>query len=217
MGDEMSGLRAPWVVWALTLAILGSYAFFYFAGARTQEQMLLALALIPERFHATGADRYQNWADAALPIFGHVFVHGGWAHAGLNAFFFFGAARWPAVRLGALRFLVVFFVSAAVGGLLFLAINWNTQAIAVGASSAVCGVFTAYFLSMRPTWRQALAEPAILNQLGVLVLINVVLMGFAAQAGWLPIAWEGHLGGFIGGGLAYAALERRWPSEEMEI
>lgn len=214
MNDEASGLRAPWVVWALTLAMLGSYAYFSLGGAHTQEEMLLALALIPERFHAVGADRYQTWADAALPIVGHAFVHGSWLHAGLNAFFFFGAARWPATRLGALRFLAVFFASAAVGGLLFLAINWNEQAIAVGASSAVCGVFMAYFLSMRPSWRDALAEPAIRNQIGVLVLINVVLMGLAAQAGWLPIAWEGHLGGFIGGGLAYVALERRWPITE---
>jgi membrane associated rhomboid family serine protease len=184
------------------------------AGVQTQEQMGRALALIPERFHATGADRYQTWADATVPIFGHVFLHANWLHAGLNAFFFFGAARWPALRLGAWRFLAVFFASAALGAVFFLAINWNEEGIAVGASSAVCGVFTAYLFSMRPRWRDALAEPAIRNQLVTLIFINVVLMGFAAEAGWLPIAWEAHLGGFVGGGLAYVALERRWPLTE---
>jgi membrane associated rhomboid family serine protease len=43
----------------------------------------------------------------------------------------------------------------------------------------------------------------------MLFLINVVLMGAASEAGLFPIAWEAHLGGFIGGGVAYALLQPR--------
>jgi len=204
-----SGLRAPIVVWALTIALVGSFAAFFFSSPDVQNQILMTLALIPERFHANAPDRYTNWAEAALPVFGHVFTHANWLPLGLNTFFFFGAARIPAQRLGALRFLALFFISAAAGALAFLALNWNAQGFAVGASGAVCGVFSAYYLSLRPTWRQALAEPAIRNQLGMLIFLNVVVMGVVSLFGWLPVAWEAHGGGFIGGGLAYALLDRR--------
>jgi membrane associated rhomboid family serine protease len=207
--DTAGGLRAPVAVWALTIAMLGAFALYYFSSLDVQNQILMTLALIPERFHANAPDRYTNWAEAALPIFGHVFTHANWLHLGLNTFFFFGAARIPAQRLGALRFLALFFLSAACGALAFLALNWDSQGFAVGASGAVCGVFTAYYFSLRPTWREALAEPAIRNQLGMLILLNVVVMGVVSQFGWLPVAWEAHGGGFLGGGLAYILLDPR--------
>jgi membrane associated rhomboid family serine protease len=206
--DTASGLRAPFVVWALTIAMVGSFAAYSVSSRDVQQQILMTLALIPERFHGNAPDRYLNWAEAATPILGHVFTHANWLHVGLNTFFFFGAARTPASRLGALRFLILFFFSAAAGALAFLALNWGTQSLAVGASGAVCGVFTAFYFSLRPTWREALAVPEIRNQLGMLVFLNVVVMGIVAQFGWLPVAWEAHGGGFLGGALAYVLLSR---------
>jgi membrane associated rhomboid family serine protease len=70
-------------------------------------------------------------------------------------------------------------------------------------------VFLAYFLAVTPDWRQSLSVPAVRNQLGVIVFINVGVMALASEAGFFPIAWEGHLGGFIGGALAYIALAPR--------
>jgi membrane associated rhomboid family serine protease len=95
--------------------------------------------------------------------------------------------------------------------LVFLALNWNGNASAVGASGAVCGMFTAYFFALRPTWRDALADPQVRGPLAVLFLINVVGFAVLSETGVFPIAWEGHLGGFIGGGVAYALLQPRPP------
>lgn len=166
------------------------------------------LALIPERFHAQSQFAFDHWYEPAAPLFGHAFLHLAWWHAGLNAFFLLAASRLPALRLGALRFLAVFFASVLGGALAFLALNWNEQAVAIGASGGVCGMFSAHFLALRRTWREALADPRVRNTLGMLVFINVVLMGIAAESGVFPIAWEGHLGGFVGGALAYVALAR---------
>ncbi|MEZ5956359.1 MAG: rhomboid family intramembrane serine protease [Hyphomonadaceae bacterium] len=151
--------------------------------------------------------------EALAAIVGSSYLHLGWWHLGLNAFFLFGASRLTALRVGAWRYLAIYFVAVGAGSLTFLAFNWDGQAIAVGASGGVCGMFTAFFFSMRPTWREALADPQVRGPLGGLFLVNVVLMGLASEFGIFPIAWEGHLGGFIGGGVAYALLEsspRRW-------
>jgi membrane associated rhomboid family serine protease len=166
-----------------------------------------AFALLPERFHAESPYRFQHWYESLGPILGHSFLHLGWWHAALNAFFLFGTSRIPAARLGAVRYLIVYFASVVAGAALFLAFNWNEQASAVGASGGVCGMFTAYFFSLRRSWRDALADPRARGPLGVLFLLNVVLMGIASEAGFFPIAWEAHLGGFLGGGVAYVLLQ----------
>ena len=56
-------------------------------------------------------------------------------------------------------------------------------------------------------------DPQVRGPLGGLFLVNVVLMGAASAAGFFPIAWEAHLGGFIGGGVAYALLQPRPPED----
>ena len=197
------------MVAALTAAIVLTYAAFWFAPEGVQNSIDYAFALIPSRFDPASPDHFNAWWEAIGPVFGHTFLHAAWWHAGLNAFFFYATGRIPALRLGWARFLALYLFSAAIGALLFVALNWGEQTAAIGASDAVCGVFMAYFFSVRPSWRQSLAIPAVRNQIGVIVLVNVVLMGVLTEFGVFPIAWEGHLGGFIGGALAYIALEPR--------
>jgi membrane associated rhomboid family serine protease len=196
----------PIVVWALVAAIVLAFLVYAMAPYDAQLAATYALALVPERFHAGSPFGFTRWYEPLGPILGHAFLHVTWWHAGLNAFFLFVTGRLPALRLGAARFLAIFFVSVLSGAFVFLALNWNGEGFAVGASGGVCGMITAHFLALRASWRDALGDPRIRNALGMLVFINVVLMGVAAETGLFPIAWEGHLGGFVGGGLAYIAL-----------
>jgi membrane associated rhomboid family serine protease len=204
--ETATGLRAPFVVWALVLLMVGAYGAFALAPVSAQNLLDFSFALIPARFHADNPLSFKHWYEGIWPIFGHAFLHAGWWHVGLNAFFFFLTARLPALRLGQVRFLLLFLVSTAGGALAYLALNRNGMEPAVGASGAVCGVFTAYFLALTPHWTQAIAEPRIRNQWLMIFFINVVLMGVAAETGFFPIAWQAHLGGFLSGGLAYIAL-----------
>ncbi len=201
--------RTPIVVVALTAAIVLTYAAFWMAPESVQDRIDYAFALIPSRFDPASRDHFNSWWEPIGPVFGHAFLHAAWWHAGLNAFFLYATGRIPALRLGVWRFLALYFFSAAIGAAAFVGLNWGETGAAIGASDAVCGVFMAYFLSVRPNWRESLAIPAVRNQLGMIVLLNVVLMGALTEFGLLPIAWEGHLGGFVGGALAYIALERR--------
>ncbi len=201
--------RTPLVVLLLVGAIVGAYGLYLLQPGRTQIGLAVEFALIPERFNPDSPLRYSHWYNAVAALFGHSFLHLAWWHAGLNAFFLFLTSRLPALRLGAWRFLAVYFASVVVGGILFVALNWNEEISAVGASGGVCGMFSAYFLSTRPTWRDAVSDPRVRGPFGMLFFINVVLMGVAAETGVFPIAWEGHLGGFIGGALAYIAFAPR--------
>jgi membrane associated rhomboid family serine protease len=210
LAAEAARMPTPFIIWALVGAIVFSYAAFVLSSREQQDAIDHAFALIPERFNPESPQRFVNWIDAAAPLFGHTFLHVAWWHAGLNAFFFFLLGRLPALRLGAWRFLIVFFAGALLGGLAFVALNWNGDVPAIGASGALCGVFSAYFLALRPTWRQAIADPRIRNAFGSLFFLNVVLMGVLSEIGVFPIAWEGHLGGFVGGALAYIALAPRY-------
>jgi membrane associated rhomboid family serine protease len=207
---EAARTPTPFIVWAIVGAIMLAFAAFQLCTPAQQDAIGYAFALIPERFNPASPDHFVNWYEAFGPLFGHAFLHLGWWHAGLNAFFFFLLGRLPALRLGWWRFLIVYFAGAVLGGVAFVALNWNGDMPAVGASGAVCGVFSAYFLSLRPTWRQAIADPQIRNAFGPVFFLNVVVMGVVSTLGWFPIAWEGHLGGFVGGALAYILLAPRY-------
>jgi membrane associated rhomboid family serine protease len=210
LAAENARMPTPFIIWALAGAIVLSYAAFVMASPEQRDAIDYTFALIPERFNPESPQRFGNWIDASAPLFGHAFLHIAWWHAALNAFFFFLLGRLPALRLGAWRFLIVFFAGAVLGGVAFIALNWNSNAAAIGASGAVCGVFSAYFLALRPTWRQSIADPRIRGSFGSIFFLNVVLMGAVSELGWFPIAWEGHLGGFVGGALAYIALAPRY-------
>ncbi|WP_156767835.1 rhomboid family intramembrane serine protease [Candidatus Viadribacter manganicus] len=209
--NDTSRPPTPIAVWLLTGFTVAAYAAFTLAPVGAQNAVDYAFALIPERFHAGSEYRFEHWYETFGPIFGHAFLHTGWMHLAVNAFFLFGASRLPALRLGAVRYLVVYFWAVAVSALTFLALNWNEQSSAVGASGGVCGMITAFFLSLRPTWREALADPRVRGPLAVLFFLNVVVLGVLAEAGIVQISWEGHLGGFIGGGVAYTLLQRPAP------
>lgn len=169
-----------------------------------EQRYLLALQYGVRPFNYE-AGIYQNWFDAAVPLMTHVFLHAGWFHLGMNMLGLLQGGPFVARRLGALRFLLLFFLSAIGGGIAFILISKGSEIPAVGASGAICGVFAAYFLAVRPTPQAAIADPQVRNAMLMFLGINVVLFAFLN----LPIAWEAHLGGFVVGALAYPLLAPR--------
>jgi membrane associated rhomboid family serine protease len=162
-------------------------------------------AIVPARLNPASPDAYVNGADALVPLFGHVFFHYGFLHLLMNGLAYMQSAPFVALRLGDVRFLLLFFISALGGAIAFVLIHPTSQVGAVGASGAICGLFGAYFLAIRPSPQAALQDPQVRNAMLSFLGINVVLMAFLP----LPIAWEAHLGGFIAGALAYIALAPR--------
>ena len=51
--------------------------------------------------------------------------------------------------------------------------------------------------------------PQVRNAAFLFLFINVFLAGLASVSGFLPIAWEAHLGGFVTGALVYLVMAPR--------
>lgn len=172
------------------------------------ESVIMQYGLIPARFDADSSWRFQSPTQAAEVLVGHAFLHAGILHLLMNMLVFVQAGPFVEQRMGSLRFALLYGASILGGAAAYVLINPHSVEPAVGASGAICGVFAAYFLAVRPTPRAALADPRVRNAMLTFVGINVVLVALLP----LPIAWEAHLGGFIAGALVYLALARWAPA-----
>jgi len=206
----------PIVLWLMG-AIAAAYGLYAFAPIEAKAFALYAFSVIPARFAADGPAPYGSPLAALAALMGHMFLHGGILHLGMNLMVMAQGAPFVARRLGDVRFLVLFFGAGLAGALAYIGLNpaeMHQASLAsahkmVGASGAICGVFGAYFLAVRPSPRMALQDPGVRSAIGSFLLFNVVLAGLAEAAGILPIAWQAHLGGFLGGAGLYVALAPR--------
>jgi membrane associated rhomboid family serine protease len=168
-----------------------------------------ALAVVPAAYEGP----FDTWNWPAL--FGHVFLHADWIHLAFNMALFFAISGRVVQRLdagggGGWRFLVLFFFSALMSALTFIAINAGSTTGAIGASGAVCGVFSALLMGARWDWTVSIRDPQILRTGAGFLFANVGLAFLIRQFGVLPIAWEAHLGGFIGGMLIFPLLAPKY-------
>ena len=189
----------PFVVLALAGAIVAVFALTGQWNPGANPSIYYQLGINSTKFYPSNPDHYTNLVEPLAPLFGNVFVHFGVAHILMNMLAYFQAAPFVARRMGQVRFLLLFFISALGSDLGFILLAPTSEGPAAGASGAICGIFGAYFLSVRPTPQAALADPAVRNALLSFVGINIVLFAFLQ----LGIAWQAHLGGFVTGAIVY--------------
>lgn len=133
------------------------------------------------------------------------FLHSGIGHLSGNMLSLFLLGRRLIERLGAWRFLGLYFASGLGGGVGFGLLSQSPHPM-IGASGTLFGLAGAW-ICLEAVERRKL-DIALWPVLGVvlgLVLLNALM--------WLALngvlAWETHLGGFVAGG-AYAAIQARW-------
>jgi membrane associated rhomboid family serine protease len=197
--------RQPAVVLLLGGAIVAAHAWRTFASPEIGEAIAERYAVVPLN--------YEEGISAmnALPLVAHAFVHAGWLHLIFNMVLYLAVSGTVVQRLGegmsgALRFLALFFACAIVSALTFVAFNRGSPVGAVGASGAICGLFSAYLMGARWDWRASLRDKRVLSAGAWFLALNVGLAAAVRQAGVMPIAWEAHLGGFIAGVLLFPFL-----------
>ncbi len=141
------------------------------------------------------------------------FLHGGFTHVFFNMLMLFVFGPSLELRLGNRRFLALYLVSGAVGGLLSWAIPWTRDTHIVGASGATYGVMLG-FARFWPRqqimlWGIVGVEARVL--VGVFTLISL-WSGFGQARD--NVAHFAHLGGFLGGWLFLKWMERNSPAAE---
>ena len=134
----------------------------------------------------------------------HAFLHGGIMHLALNSVILLSLGKFVTARVGAARTLLVLFLSAVGGALLFGLLAF-TDAPMIGASGAVFGLVGLWQADeYRIRKRRGLPLKPVYTAILGLVAANVAF--FVMLSGGL--AWEAHLGGWLTGGLAGLVLLR---------
>ena len=140
----------------------------------------------------------------------HAFLHGGFTHLFMNTAVFLALGAHMCRAVGQVATLLVFVGTAATGALFFGLIADTGKAFVpmVGCSGALFGFLGAM---KRWEWRHVtthrLPTKRFWSTILALTLINVILsLGSIVGGG---VAWEAHLGGFVGGWLAGGLLTPR--------
>ena len=135
------------------------------------------------------------------------FAHGSLMHIAFNMYALWVMGTYLEPMLGRARFVAIYLLSAVGGSVMYLLLAsptsiadalagnygmWRTPA--VGASGAVFGLFGAFLVLQRRLGRSAAGMYVII---GINAVIGFVLPG---------IAWQAHLGGFLTGAAAAAAI-----------
>ncbi len=141
-----------------------------------------------------------------------MFLHGDFFHLFFNMFslFIFGSLIAPLI--GAVRFLVLYFVSGIAGNLLGLWLSWNAgDAALLGASGAVMGVIMASAMIMPDVKMLLLFIPfPIKLRTLALVFIGIELFNQVSVGAFSNVAYLVHIGGFLGGYLMMRFAYRRF-------
>lgn len=186
--------NAPWPALVLVAAILGGYALQTLA---PQDALFARYGFSPAGFAA--GERVQ--------LITALFLHGGWAHALMNAA---GALAFgsPVARLFGLRIsgVVAFFAFYLLCGMIsswsYALIHHGEAVLLVGASGAVSGLMGAVsrLVAGRGRLGPFLSAPVI-GMAGAWVIINllVAVVGITPGMGEAPVAWEAHLTGYAAG------------------
>lgn len=187
--------RGPWTVWTIALVILLSYGL---------QSLILDMDTAVRVFAFVPADLDRG---RLLPLITALFIHGGWAHAGMNAVgaLAFGA---PAARYlglnwrGALGFFLLYFVCGALSCLGYAVAHLHDMTPLAGASGAVSGLLGASTrLIERRDRLSPLASRTVVASTFAWIVINAIMgaLHYAPGIGEVHIAWEAHIAGYFAG------------------
>jgi membrane associated rhomboid family serine protease len=262
-------VNAPAVVVALVAALVGVYAISQFVSTDAQDNLIGQFAFVPARLtlaffpHALDSLRQRaNGGPEALQraqeirsflyyyggakpwtLLTYAFLHGGWAHVGLNSVWIIAFGPPVARRLGPARFLALFAATAIAGALTHWLFNMMDFTPVIGASAADSGLMAAAarfifepggplggsagfsrandvadFNQPAPPLRRLLRERRVLMFLGVWLVANFVFGAGAKTLGFAdgPVAWLAHMGGFAMGLFGFPLFDRPSPPPPLE-
>ena len=137
------------------------------------------------------------------------FLHLEFFHLFFNMYSIYLFGTLVAPHIGKRDFLLLYLISALAGNLLFLALNWGSPAILVGASGAAFGIMAAAAL-LEPDRRFTLLflpfKPLKTTTLVIcFAIVEILLQLTGSQSG---IAHLAHLGGVAGG---YLFIKLKFP------
>ena len=200
---------------------------------RQDAQLLLWFSFIPARYDAAVTATAGDVAGLGPRIwtfFTYALIHGDWTHLGLNSVWLLAFGTPVARRFGATRFLAFFMLTAAAGAAAHLATHAHAYIPVIGASASISGFMAAAirFVFQRSgplgsigrndpeSYRvpalpltAVLRDPRVLAFLAVWFGLNILfgVGSLSIDGSEQQIAWQAHIGGFLGGLLAFPLFD----------
>lgn len=130
----------------------------------------------------------------------HMFLHHDWMHMILNAGMLLAFGSMTERRFGAMKFLILFFLSGWVGAFAeYLIADPNVDVYLYGASGGVFGTMGATAIILLPRFRLKGVLAFVGALLGINLLIGATPLGTLLVGDGAGIAWAAHCGGFAAG------------------
>jgi len=190
--------RQPTATYLLLLSMALIMALLYMSSDPTTMLIFRSFSLVPNTVLG-GRDLYT--------LVTYMFLHSNWMHFALNAVALLAAGVAVERDIGSERFVVLFFLSGIVAGLIHSIAYPGSIIPVVGASGAIFGVIAVLFLLMpfKITFALLVPLPAVL--LGILLILTET---YSAVVGLDPtVAHFAHLGGFAFGALYAFIIDAR--------
>ncbi len=230
--------NVPTVIVVLIGSFVAVHLIRQFVSHDVDDQIVLLFAFSPARYvdasqiagQIPGLVLPGGPAAAVWTFFSHMFLHGNWQHLGFNSLWMLAFGSVVARRFGWLRFLLFTLVTATLGALGSLLAYWGQFSLMIGASGAISGHMAAAIrlmfsapgglanmqagnfdnVKVLPVGQLLRVKGAVIF-IGVWLVLNLVfgLSGFGAGGGVGRIAWEAHLGGFLGGLLIFSLFDKK--------
>jgi membrane associated rhomboid family serine protease len=222
----LSLLAAMGLIHALTALLLS---------AEQASDFLVVFAFIPARYDLKLLSELwwvPGWGAAIWTFLTYAFLHGNFMHLAFNGVWLLAFGTPVARRFGALRFLIFFLVSAAIGAAFHLGFHAGERLPVVGASAAISGAMAA---AMRFAFQRGgplgplradneeaayrvpatpllamLRDPRLVVFMVVWFGVNLLFgLGIISLPGEsdTPIAWEAHIGGFLAGLVSFTLFD----------
>jgi membrane associated rhomboid family serine protease len=206
----------------LLLIFANSLVFLYQISLppRAADAFIAHYAVVPTKISMALAGHHYSLAEALVPLFTCMFLHGGWLHILGNMWFLWIFGANVEDRMGSFPFLIFYLICGIGSSVAQTLFSWGSHVPALGASGAISGVLGAYIvffpaariLSLVPLfiiWFMARVPAWVFIGLWFLIqfLSGVSSLGAKSAGG---VAWWAHVGGFLLG----LALARSFESSQ---
>jgi len=198
----------PWVTWGIIALNIVVFMVQIGSGTDGEEAIIRAYALIP----ATLAHQHTlvGIIPADLPLITYMFLHADIFHLLGNMIFLFVFGDDIEEAMGALRFIVFYFLCGIVGALAFTLSDPQSSVPLIGASAAISGTIAAY-LMLRPCAKIRVLLSYFVVKLSAYWVIGgwavLQLFQLASQSDD-GVAYWGHIGGLIAGAILFPPMRR---------
>lgn len=225
--DTLRSKHFPIVNWLLIIANVLVFLYEVSLPSQALNRFIYQFAIIPENFPVRDPLAVLANPLLLLPLFTHMFLHGGWFHVLTNMWTLVIFGDNVEDRMGPLKYLAFYLLSGLAAGVAQVLVDPTGTVPALGASGAIAGVLGAYFL-LYPGHKVLTLVPLII----VPWLIEIpawIYLGFwfVSQlfSGLLSlphggvaggVAWWAHIGGFAFGALFFRLFLTR-PKPQADI